>query len=295
MRQSPGGRSRFQARRLDRRCWGGTWNELHRSLVILAVAGVVYGVLSGLATSARANDLEFRGDPVATLSSYVQLVAATQPDTAAAAATSQTPTQTPTSVAGSATGDDAYAALRAFAQRIAADPPQSTTDRVKVADADNAFDALQQWLQGGSTQSATPAPAPAPKTKGTKAAKPAPVVAATYVGSKVCYGCHSSQDDAFGYTLMGRLQKQGKLQCEILPRAGLGARQSSAAGAASVASFHSARTTTSRTAEQNNAICLGCHERGDRSYWPGSTHEDARLRLHQLPHDHEGCVAQESN
>jgi DmsE family decaheme c-type cytochrome len=29
----------------------------------------------------------------------------------------------------------------------------------------------------------------------------------------------------------------------------------------------------SKTAEENNAICLGCHERGERTYWDGSTHE----------------------
>ncbi|MGB8398909.1 MAG: DmsE family decaheme c-type cytochrome [Bradyrhizobium sp.] len=29
----------------------------------------------------------------------------------------------------------------------------------------------------------------------------------------------------------------------------------------------------SRKVEDNNAICLGCHERGDRTYWNGSTHE----------------------
>ncbi len=29
----------------------------------------------------------------------------------------------------------------------------------------------------------------------------------------------------------------------------------------------------SRKVELNNAICLGCHERGDRTYWRGSTHE----------------------
>jgi DmsE family decaheme c-type cytochrome len=30
----------------------------------------------------------------------------------------------------------------------------------------------------------------------------------------------------------------------------------------------------SRKADLNNAICLGCHERGDRTYWRGSTHEN---------------------
>jgi DmsE family decaheme c-type cytochrome len=29
----------------------------------------------------------------------------------------------------------------------------------------------------------------------------------------------------------------------------------------------------SRRVEQNNAICLNCHERGERTYWNGSTHE----------------------
>jgi len=29
----------------------------------------------------------------------------------------------------------------------------------------------------------------------------------------------------------------------------------------------------SRRVELNNAICLGCHERGERTYWSGSTHE----------------------
>ena len=29
----------------------------------------------------------------------------------------------------------------------------------------------------------------------------------------------------------------------------------------------------SRRVEQNNAICLNCHERGERTYWNGSTHD----------------------
>jgi DmsE family decaheme c-type cytochrome len=33
----------------------------------------------------------------------------------------------------------------------------------------------------------------------------------------------------------------------------------------------------SRKVAQNNAICLGCHERGDRTYWNGSTHETRGL------------------
>jgi len=29
-----------------------------------------------------------------------------------------------------------------------------------------------------------------------------------------------------------------------------------------------------RTVEQNNSMCLGCHERGQRTYWQGSVHEE---------------------
>ena len=48
-----------------------------------------------------------------------------------------------------------------------------------------------------------------------------------------------------------------------------------------------------RTAEENNAICLACHERGERTLWQGSVHEDARSRLRELPYHHEERVAQE--
>ena len=34
------------------------------------------------------------------------------------------------------------------------------------------------------------------------------------MGSKVCLGCHSVLADTFSHTMMGRLQSQGKLQCE---------------------------------------------------------------------------------
>jgi len=50
--------------------------------------------------------------------------------------------------------------------------------------------------------------------------------------------------------------------------AGRGADGSSVGG---IISFRS--DDPSRTPEQNNAICLNCHERGERAYWKGSTHE----------------------
>ncbi len=163
-------------------------------------------MLSGLATSAKANDLELRGDPVAALQGYVQLVAVAQPGTAAPAAETS---QAPARVAGSNIDGDAYAALRVFAQRIGDGSPQPSKDRLKVADADSLFEFLQQQNGGAPAEQPT---APAPKPARPRPS--APAVPATVVGSKVCLGCHASQADAFGYTLMGRLHKQGKMECE---------------------------------------------------------------------------------
>lgn len=42
-----------------------------------------------------------------------------------------------------------------------------------------------------------------------------------------------------------------------------------------IISFRS--TDPARTAEQNNAICLSCHERGERTMWQGSVHEERGL------------------
>ena len=47
--------------------------------------------------------------------------------------------------------------------------------------------------------------------------------------------------------------------------------------AASEASSLSGRKTDRAPRKQNNSICLACHERGDRTYWNGSTHETRGL------------------
>ncbi len=46
-------------------------------------------------------------------------------------------------------------------------------------------------------------------------------------------------------------------------------------GVGGIISFR--KDDTSRTAKENNAICLGCHERGDRTNWHGSVHETRGL------------------
>jgi DmsE family decaheme c-type cytochrome len=235
---------------------------------MIAVVGVVCGVLSGSSASARANDAEGRNDPIADLRSYVQLAEAAQPPAAAAENTNQAPT----SVAGDGLDDDATAALRAFTQSIAATPLPSIKDQPKLAEAGS----LMEWLQqgGGAPPEGAKAPPPAP-AKAPLGKAPA-VVAATYVGSKVCFGCHTSVDEKFGSTLMGRLQKQGKLECETCH--GPGSAHVKAGGGRGVGGIISFRTDDlNRTAEENNSICLGCHERGERAYWQGSVHEERGL------------------
>jgi DmsE family decaheme c-type cytochrome len=231
---------------------------------MFAVVGIICGALSSFSTSARADDVQGRNDPIAELRSYIQLGAVAQPPTAAAENTSQ-------ASAGVARDDfdgDGYAALRAFSQRIAADPLPSIKDQPKFA-ADNLFDALRDLGQG--------APPEKPNAPATSAVTPrgivkAPVFEATYVGSKVCFGCHASVDASFGYTLMGRLQKQGKLECETCH--GPGSAHAKAGGGRGVGGIISYRQDDlSRTAEENNSVCLGCHERGGRAYWDGSVHQ----------------------
>jgi DmsE family decaheme c-type cytochrome len=159
---------------------------------------------------ARADDANAPNDPIAELRAYVQQVAAATPEAAVA--------EDNNSVSAGLTRvePDAFVGLRAFVQSIQDDSAQSTSAHVKLAEADNAFDALREFLrkQNGSEQPARPNAPPPPPPRQQAPAADVPLVEATLVGSKVCLGCHSVLADTFSHTMMGRLQSQGKLQCE---------------------------------------------------------------------------------
>jgi DmsE family decaheme c-type cytochrome len=169
-------------------------------------------------------------------------------------------------------GDQAYSALQDFAQRLGAGQPESIKGQPKLADADSLLDALRGSSQGGSA----PAAAPNGPIAGGKHSR-APVEA-TFIGAKACLTCHTSQAAAFEKTLMGRIGKtqKGKFDCENCH--GPGSAHVKAGGGRGVGGIISFRPADqSRTAQDNNAICLGCHEKGGRTYWSGSVHETRGL------------------
>jgi DmsE family decaheme c-type cytochrome len=158
-----------------------------------------------------------------------------------------------------ASGSDDYSGLRAYAAGIGAGQASAAkSNEIQVAEA---------------APKAANAKAPA------KVVKAAPSTEATIVGSKVCLTCHAAQAAAFSETMMGRINKThpGKFDCENCH--GPGSLHVKAGGGRGVGGIISFRPDdTSRSAEENNAICLGCHNKGERVYWDGSTHESRGLQ-----------------
>jgi len=177
----------------------------------------------------------------------------------------------------SQTDEPTLSALRDFAQSLDSASRASLKNRPKLAEADNALDALRDFLQNGSTpRKSSVAPISNGPVAGGKTSSPA--VEATYVGASVCLTCHATQAEAFGKTLMGRIGKtqKGKFDCENCH--GPGSAHVKAGGGRGVGGIISFRPEDqTRTAEENNGVCLNCHQRGDRTNWNSSTHETRGL------------------
>jgi DmsE family decaheme c-type cytochrome len=221
----------------------------------------VYGALLDLDRSGpKPAPAQRDDDAFSALASFAQ-TASTESKTSGEKATASRPT------------DDAiYAELSEFAQRVGAKRPVAREARVQVAEADNAVDALKDFLRGNGT----PAPvAPqAPVATPAKGRPAGPPVDAHFVGEKVCATCHAGHAESFSKTLMGRIGKTqpGKFACENCH--GPGSQHVKLGGGRGVGGIISFRTDDlSRSVQDNNAICLACHEKGDRTYWSGSIHE----------------------
>jgi DmsE family decaheme c-type cytochrome len=158
--------------------------------------------------------------------------------------------------------------VKALANFLGSKPaPQAAT--VKVAAADNLFDALRQWSGQPAPEVATDAQAQAPARA--KAARAA--AEATLVDNKVCLTCHASSAAEFNTTLMGKigLQKKGQFDCQNCH--GAGSEHVKHGGGRGVGGIISFGATDPRSTEEKNAICIGCHQKGERTYWAGSVHE----------------------
>jgi DmsE family decaheme c-type cytochrome len=213
-------------------------------------------------------DRQYAGDRAfSALTAFAQQIGAQQPKSA-----SVKPASSKTAVDSDRQVDDqALAALRDFAQRIGAAQPESIEALPKLAEAES----LLEFLQGGSSQSSPASKKDGPVAGGKSSSA---TVDATIVGEKVCVTCHSSHAEEFGKTLMGRVGKTqpGRFACENCH--GPGSAHVKAGGGRGVGGIISFRPNDlSRTAEENNAICLGCHQRGDRTNWAGSIHETRGL------------------
>ena len=176
--------------------------------------------------------------------------------------------------------------------RLAAAEVAASTGTAPPRDANHeAFFALREFVdQIGGEQpefklaAAEPSKTGAAKPKSGKAVPSKPPAGAAEdayaVGEKVCAGCHAVQIATFGQTLMGKLAKNPKhaagLSCESCH--GPGSAHVKAGGGRGVGGLVSFRKDDpSRSVEDNNALCLGCHEKGNRILWRGSTHEQREV------------------
>ncbi|BBF92406.1 hypothetical protein BLTE_10910 [Blastochloris tepida] len=139
-------------------------------------------------------------------------------------------------------------------------------------------------------QADIPQPAPKPKKRAKAEAaaeghapmvKPAPddPEGRYYVGSKPCETCHARLFDEFEETVMGRNIKsgkvtpQGKMECESCH--GPGSGHVNGGGGRETGHIRSFRKTDPRfSVADANAACLTCHQKGEQTYWSGSTHEN---------------------
>jgi len=225
-----------------------------------AIAFVLWLGMISFAVTAKAVEANSRNDSFSALSDYVQLI-----DTGRSLISESGQTAEPL---GRESTDATYAALRAFSERISGEHPASIAGLPALADADSLMDFLRQ---GGFSAKPLTAPKSGPVAGGTQPSAP---VDATFVGAKVCMTCHATQAESFKHTVMGRISmtQKGKLDCENCH--GPGSAHVKAGGGRGVGGIISFRPNDlSRTAEENNAICLTCHERGERTNWPGSTHQ----------------------
>jgi DmsE family decaheme c-type cytochrome len=202
---------------------------------------------------------------------------------------------TPVPAQGAAPDDAIHAGLRASSAAPAAfaqinDPSGATApdDAIHAGlkgaakTGSDDYSALRDYAAGlnDPTPMVVAAASEAPKTKKIDASSSGP---AAYVGSQACVKCHRDQFGAFSQTLHGEIflkhprNEQEKEGCESCHGPGSNHVRTKETDSGNVGDIISFSKDAVRPVAERNAICLTCHERADRTYWDGSTHETRGL------------------
>jgi DmsE family decaheme c-type cytochrome len=111
---------------------------------------------------------------------------------------------------------------------------------------------------------------------GQEKAKAASKADGDYVGSETCLTCHEDQHRRFKNTVMGKVmlgnprtpeEARGCEGCH-----GPGRTHVEAGGGKDTIPIRFGKDSKN-TVEEQNAVCLDCHERGNRLFWKGSPHQ----------------------
>jgi DmsE family decaheme c-type cytochrome len=239
---------------------------------LASLLSVVACLLLSSVPSTRAQHFDPPAATLANLATYVQEL-----DAAPSRAAVQPPDH-PFTLAAEAT-DDVYLALRNYVETVLA-----ADSSLQLAQAD-------QPKRSDKTTATGEKPRPAGKPKKLDPAKPVKATdpeQAYYVGSQACATCHAAEVASYGDTLMGRVllknprnaQERGCETCH-----GPGSAHVNAGGGRGVGIISFRADDPATKVEEINGICLSCHQRGDRTYWDGSVHEERALactNCHQI-------------
>jgi len=177
---------------------------------------------------------------------------------------------------------DAYAVLAEFINGVA-----TASTPAPAASASDAYSIVQSYSEQKAADQPLIVPAKDAAKEAPKAVKKSVAKSddspASYVGSQACVNCHRNQFGSFAATLHGDIflkkprnarEKEGCEGCHGPASRHVLSKESDNGAAGDIISF---RKDSPRPTEERNAVCLSCHERGDRTYWNGSAHETRGL------------------